>query len=304
MKVTDASTYRNLLNYLDQNTSTLNTLRQRSATGLKLNQASDDPSAVKPALLTRSQLQATDKYLSTIDAASSRLQITDSQLGDAQNLLVRAKEIAVGAGNGTMTAQDRSQLAEQVKGLRESLLSIANTQEGGKYIFAGYQDNQAPFSANSAYNPPTVNNPVLYGGDLNDVKQEVAPGEQVTVGLNGSDVFLGGAGGTDVFAALGTLEQDLRANDPTAVSNDIAGIDAATQQITQYQGKVGLTEQQVDSAKQRVSESQTDLQTMLSKYQDADVMQTISDMTQQETALQAALSVTAQISKLSILNYM
>ena len=304
MKVTDASTYRTLLNYLDQNTSRLNTLREQSASGLKLNQPSDDPSAVKPALQTRSQIQATDQYLKTIDAATSRLQVTDTQLGDAENLLVRAKEIAVNGSNGTLSATDRAQLADQVKGLRESLLSIANTQVGGKYIFAGFKDNQAPFSANPAYNPPTTPNPVVYGGDSGAVKLEVAPGEQVQVGVNGNDVFLGGAGGTDVFASLSNLEQDLRANNTTAISGDIAGIDAASSQISTYQGQVGNTEQQVDSAKQSVSASQTDLQSLLSHYQDADVMQTISDMTQQETALQAALSVTAQISKLSILNYM
>jgi flagellar hook-associated protein 3 FlgL len=46
-----------------------------------------------------------------------------------------------------------------------------------------------------------------------------------------------------------------------------------------------------------------DLQQILSRYQDADAIETFNAIVQQETAFQAALSITSKVSKISILDY-
>ncbi|PID55243.1 hypothetical protein CSB45_16375 [candidate division KSB3 bacterium] len=50
-------------------------------------------------------------------------------------------------------------------------------------------------------------------------------------------------------------------------------------------------------------EVQFDLKQILSRYQDADIIEIFNDIVQQETAYQAALNVTSRISKISILDY-
>jgi flagellar hook-associated protein 3 FlgL len=47
-----------------------------------------------------------------------------------------------------------------------------------------------------------------------------------------------------------------------------------------------------------------DMQAMLSRYEDADLVETITNMTMQETAFKAALDITSRVSRLSILDYM
>jgi len=49
---------------------------------------------------------------------------------------------------------------------------------------------------------------------------------------------------------------------------------------------------------------QIDLQMILSRYQDADAIETFAEITKQETAFQAALSITAKVSQISILDYL
>ena len=46
-----------------------------------------------------------------------------------------------------------------------------------------------------------------------------------------------------------------------------------------------------------------DLEQILSRYQDADAIETFNDIIKQETAFQAALNITAKVSDISILDY-
>ena len=46
-----------------------------------------------------------------------------------------------------------------------------------------------------------------------------------------------------------------------------------------------------------------DLEMILSRYQDADIVETFNEIVQQETTFQAALNVTARISNITILDY-
>jgi flagellar hook-associated protein 3 FlgL len=47
-----------------------------------------------------------------------------------------------------------------------------------------------------------------------------------------------------------------------------------------------------------------DLKQILSRYEDADAIEAFNAIVQQETAFQAALSVTSKVSQLSILDYL
>lgn len=47
-----------------------------------------------------------------------------------------------------------------------------------------------------------------------------------------------------------------------------------------------------------------DLEQILSRYEDADILAVLTEIMQTETAFEGALKVTAQVSRLSILDYM
>jgi flagellar hook-associated protein 3 FlgL len=312
MKVTNMSTYRTLLSNMDRVGSDLNQLRVTSATGKRLTRASDDPASVRPALLTRERMQGTERYLRSMDAALDRMKVQDSNLNQAENLLTRASELVVMSGNGTYGASERLALADEIKGLRESLLAVGNAQVDGKYVFSGYAETTKPFSANPAYNPPIDSRPVLYHGDQGAVRLEISPGEQVTVNLDGQTMLLGDADGdgtpdggmVDAFAVLARIEEGLRANDQAAVTAQLPNLDSALDQMTRYRGQLGNTAQRLATSREHMADVQVDLEEILSRFEDADLAQTLTQMNQQEQALQAAMSVTARISKLSILDYL
>ncbi|MFH0781254.1 MAG: flagellar hook-associated protein FlgL [Pseudomonadota bacterium] len=197
MKVTDNSTYRLMQTNLDRITNALSTLRNQGTTGLKLNKPSDDPGAIRPVLTTRSQLQQNTRYLETMGQSADKMAATDGYLADIENTLVRAKEIAINAVNGSYSTTDLGTLADQIAELRNQLLDTSNAVVDGKYIFAGYQDKTKPFTVNPTYDASTylatnVNTwPVLYHGDNNPTQLEISPGEFLESNLTGNELFMG-----------------------------------------------------------------------------------------------------------------
>jgi flagellar hook-associated protein 3 FlgL len=67
---------------------------------------------------------------------------------------------------------------------------------------------------------------------------------------------------------------------------------------------MGNNAQRVEAAMGHLEEVKIDLKMILSRYEDADIIETLTSLSQQETAFEAALNVTAKVSKLSILNYL
>ncbi len=341
MKVTQNSTYRMLETNLDRITNRLQDLRTQGATGIKLNKPSDDPASIRPVLTTRSQLRTTERYLETMGVSLDKMQSTDGHLKHVENIFQRVKEIGVNAINDAYNIDDLGVLADEVSNLKKELFDAANGKVDGKYIFAGYQENNAPFAENPGYGLPLPGGtgpydptdsttwPVYYQGDAFPTDLEITPGEYLEVNLTGNELFMGvnnpamQAGGpsppaiyasdpgrTDLFSALTRIEEAIRAgnfDDPLGPGGGIEAnldiVDTAADQNRRLRSQLGNRATRVETAIAHQEQVKVDLTQILSRYQDADVIETFNDIVKQETAFQAALNITAKVSDISILEY-
>ncbi len=311
MRTSESSSYRTMLQFLNHNTSRLQEAQVSVASGKKLSKASDNPSGVAPLLLAKTQLQSTDLFMKNSTAAQDRLKSQGTQLGQADSLLARAIELTVASGNGIYGAQERAGIADEIKDLKAEMLGLANSQMNGKYSYGGFADRTAPFVINPAYDPILDPRPVLYNGDNGVAELEIAPAEQMAVNFPGNAVFMGDengdgavdAGQVDIFATLTTLENALRANDQAGATGQLANLYQAQEQIGVYQAKTGNAANRLEHSLAEMEDLQIDLKAVISRYEDVDMAAAISQMAQQEQALQAAMDVTGRISKLSILDY-
>ncbi len=346
MKATEGTTYRMLQSNLGRVTTRLEELRIQGATGLKLNKASDDPSAIRPVLTTRTQIMHTDRYLDTMGVTLDRMQATDGHLDHVENILQRVKEITINSINGAMSKADLDIFADEVAHMKRELLDSANAQVDGKHIFAGYAENTKPFIENPNYNPNPPTDPLnpnppynpadsgtwpyLYMGTPNPTELEITPGERLDSNLTGNDLFMGinnsamvvggpsppaayasDPGRIDIFSVLTRTEEALRAgnvDDPVQAGGglqaNIEDLETAAQQNRRLRSQLGNRAARVEAAMLHQEDVLIDLKQILSRYQDADAIETFNDIAKQETALQAALSITAKVSKISILDYL
>ena len=85
----------------------------------------------------------------TSSASLSTLEL-ETQLDSATELLTRAKELALSAGNGTLTFAQRQSAATELRAKYDQLMGIANSTDGtGQFMFAGYQSACVHFPAPS-----------------------------------------------------------------------------------------------------------------------------------------------------------
>ena len=346
MKATEGTTYRMLQSNLGRITTRLEELRIQGATGTKLTKASDNPSAIRPVLTTRTQIMHTDRYMETMGVTLDKMEATDGHLNHVENILQRIKEIAISSVNGAMSQEDLDTFANEVAHMRDELLDAANAQVDGKYIFSGYAERTKPFIENPNYNPnppidPLNPNPpydptdsttwrYIYVGDPHPTELEITPGELLESNLTGNDLFMGisnstmQAGGPsppaiyasdpdriDIFSVLTRTEEALRAGNIDdslgaggGLQENIENLEIAANQNRRLRSQLGNRAARVDTAMLHQEDVRIDLQQILSRYQDADAIETFNEIMKQETALQAALSITSKVSQISILDYL
>jgi flagellar hook-associated protein 3 FlgL len=259
-------------------------LNAQISSGKRLQSPADDPIAYARAKDLNTVLTATDQYSANIDRANGSLSVAESSLASMEDVLARAKEIALDQANPTYDASQRAVMAQGVQQLIDEMVGLGNTQVDGRYVFAGNKTDASPYDAAGTYS-----------GDSGVRNVEVGNGVQVAENVTG-DQFLGGAGGgVDVFAVLTQLRDALQANDVAGISATIDPLDTAGQQVTQARMTVGFRMDKLQTQSGILSEVKFQTQQMLSSAQDVDMTQAISDLVLRQNTLDVARATLAKI---------
>jgi flagellar hook-associated protein 3 FlgL len=147
----------------------------------------------------------------------------------------------------------------------------------------------------------------------------IAPNSSTSVAIAGtglSDFGMsatnldGASGNIDLFTVLTQTEEAIRAgnvDDLTgpggSIQAQIDNLEVAANQNRGSRSELGNRATRVESAMIHQEDAQIDLQSILSRYQDVDMIEVYNDIIQKESAYQAALSITGRVSQISILDY-
>jgi flagellar hook-associated protein 3 FlgL len=114
--------------------------------------------------------------------ARSSLALVDQALGTSDDLLQDIKQLAINAGNGGLSQQDRLSLATELEGRLDDLVGQANATDGtGGYLFSGYKTGTQPFSRNATG--------AAYAGDQGIRDLQVASSRKLPISTSGSSIF-------------------------------------------------------------------------------------------------------------------
>ena len=204
----DPSYVSGLVVSLDQSTLSEQRLTAELSSGLRVSSLSDDPVAAGQASLLNSAISRDDSFIQTAASLDSLMRVTDSALGSVVTQLTTALSLAVAGNDGTASASNLSALAQQLSGVRDQVVALANTAYQGTYIFSGSQATIRPYTVDATTSPATT----TYNGDACVGKVVTENGQQIQTSLSGSTVF--SAPGADVMAALNSLIADFSREQP------------------------------------------------------------------------------------------
>lgn len=145
MRITENMRFNAMVGNLFSNLALNNDLAEKIASQKKVNRASDDPLSATKIITIRQSKTAIEQYTKNIDSCKTWLSATESTLSGAFDLLKTVDEIAVGAVGADASTQKIA--ADNIQAIIDSMLSLANTKWGDRYLFSGSREGAEPFAA-------------------------------------------------------------------------------------------------------------------------------------------------------------
>jgi flagellar hook-associated protein 3 FlgL len=326
-RVSENQNVRQLVTNALENKRRLNDLSNQLTTGQRVNKPSD---SVDAGSIARYQtlIGKVDSYGVAISQAKSFLEYQDGVVGQATEIIVRAKEIAQQAANETLSAESRAQLAEEVYQLRDQMASLANSTYQGRYVYGGTDDDDPPYDKVTYDEPATgpARDRYAFDGELGTAAGKsfkVTDEISVTLTTPAQEVFGSSIEGLErlsrSLAGFKTLPLPSGTPDGTGAAyvfpdeyhvqtEDIRGaIDlfnkARDTELIPERVSLGGRLRRLETGQALLDLTKNSAKEVLSRLQDADETEVAANLQQAQTALQASYSVTAKVLRMTILDY-
>lgn len=102
---------------------------ERLSSGLKINNAKDNPAGLAMAKRMNAQLEGLSKASQNASDGISIIETADGALSEIQEMVQRMNELAVKASTGTLTDADRETVQDEITALSEEIERIADATE-------------------------------------------------------------------------------------------------------------------------------------------------------------------------------
>ena len=181
----------NAIRFSAQHTADIREFQEQISSGLRVQNASDDPIAYRQITSLTSRLTELASDKTSLNTANSILNTSVVQIEEFSAIMTSAKSLAQN-GIQASSASERNAFALEVDGLLTRLKTLGESEFGGSFLFGGTRSTSVPFT----FSDPTVEGGTLqadYHGSQESSRAFV--GEAVSV-----DTYYVG---TDVFAAAG-----------------------------------------------------------------------------------------------------
>ena len=269
-------------------------------TGLKINQISDDPSAVPNILQVQADVSQNDQITSNLTRVNTETSSAETALSDAVTQLEQAQSLAAEGATDFASSDTRQELAAQMGDVLQNLVSLSNTSVEGRYIFAGDDDQQQPYTIDMTQTEPVS----AYLGSPSTRQIQAPDGTMFSVSESAQDIFDSPTEANNVFDAVNNARLALLNNDDSALTDAQAQLSTAGSYLNDQLAFYGTVQDQVTNATNDADSISTSLQTELSGIQDADETQSITDLTMAQTQEEAALSSEAALPQKTLFDYL
>ncbi len=306
MRISTAFAFDNTVATLQRRQAALVEGQEQMTSGKRVRKPSDDPAAAAQAERALAQLTRSQSLQRALDTSRQAMELTESALGAAGDVLQQVREQVVAAGNGTYSDAERRSIAVVLRGMRDELFSIANRSDGaGRYLFGGQGSDEPPF----------LDAPGGVSYSAANGQARAAPGEAAPLTIDGQQAWLQAAdpanpGATlSLFDVLDRVVTELgtpgltKAQVGAAVSAGLRDLDAGAENLGAWRSRSGESLNRIAGMSERLSQTTLDAQRARSDAEDLDMLQAISDFQNRQTGYDAALKTYSIVQKMSLFDH-
>lgn len=274
--------------------------QRQIASGIRVENVSDEPDSVSTILQVRADVSSNDQILSNLSRVKTETDTAEQSVSSAVSLVERARVLGAQGSTGTATAESRTSLADEVGAILEQVVGLTRTSVEGRYIFSGDSDHVAPYSVDLSADPPVS----AYAGSALTRQVQHPNGTRFSVGTTAQAIFDSDQAGKNVFKALSDLRTGLSNSDPALLSTAMSDIGSSLDYLNSQLATYGTVQKKVADATAFGNERKVQLQTHLTSVQEADLTESIVELTQAQLQQSAALQAQAKMPRSSLFDFL
>jgi flagellin len=261
---------------LAKNARELNTAMTQLSTGVRINSAKDDASGLAISNRMTSQINGLGAAVKNANDAVSMIATAEGALDEVTEMLQRMRELAVQAGTGSMSSDDRTYLNNEFAALRSEIDRIAD---------------------NTEWNGNTILNGTAGGTSASSVTFQVGVdgGQTIAVDFgNITDASGGDMNGISASVITGTTA----ASGQTNATSAITALDTAIEAVSTQRSAFGAGSNRLEHAIDNLTNVQTNAEASRSRILDTDYAQSTSELARTQIIQQAGTAMLAQANQL------
>ena len=264
---------------LMRNERALNTAMEQLSTGKKINSAADNASGLAISTRMTSQIRGLDQAVRNANDAISMISTAEGALEEITAMLQRMRELAVQAGTGTTSTEDRDYLNQEYTHLLAEIDRVANnTQWNGRDILDGNAAGSGQGTSVAFQVGMNPSQTISVGfGDF------TSAGNGVMTSLNG---FTLNSGSSSIASSI------------TAASNVITAADVALEAVSTQRATFGAVSNRLTHAIDNLTNVKTEAEAARSRILDTDYAQSTSELARTQIIQQAGTAMLAQANQL------
>lgn len=307
MRVSTNHLLNNMMKGVGNQLSCLNKLSQDITTGKRVRKPSDDPVAASRGLALRALRSGLEQHKNNVADSRDWLLATETALMNLNDLFEQAGVLVLDAANQTRSDKDKEAFVQELDRIIEEAVAVLNTRHDERFIFSGLATTTKPFALENG-------EIVYYGADDADGRKEieVEPGMTMQINTNGKLAFmtdLVGAGDRSVVQTLVDIREHVAQSysSPTFhddLAQDIDAIALVQDHILNHVTGVGAKVRNLQRVSAKLSQNEVEIESLLSKTEDADIAKAVVELELQRTVYMAILYSTSDIMKTSLLDYL
>lgn len=339
-RVSENSNYHAVNYAVGKTKARLEDLQLKGASLKRIQRPSDDPLSNVDVMVKKSQNTDAEQYLRSLNFAQTNLNLTENILDELTNIMVKAKELAIGQSSDVYNVDVRKGVAKEIQQLRLQALSLANKRVGNRYLFGGQKVLTKPFEGDGTYK-----------GDKQKIFVEINKDVFVPINLSGAEIFFDQPRNTDykiivpdaqgnmpidpeanpgpqdtkidrsiasvnvandpaqapvqssIFDELKTLENALITNNPDIVQSLLEQLDRSTDRIISLRTEIGALTNTVSNAEGNIEKMKLLNEEHRSKMEDADVAELFSNLQKDQDVLKATYKSSSQLMSQKLMDF-
>jgi len=298
MRVANKTLYDSVIQRLGTVSSEMMEANEVVSSTKRINNLSDDPVGLVSVLDLRSSLANVDQIDRNIQVGKNWLSSGESALNQVEELMVSTKELVVQMSTATVSDTERQNAVGLVDGYLKQIISLGNSQVGGRYIFGGTNTETTPFVLNAA------GTQVDYFGNDTPFSIKMGKDTNIEIGRDGEDIFGENWDDDNFFKTLIDLKTYLQTNNVTEIQGTLDKLDSHLSTLRAVISDIGGKTTRMEVKENVIRELEIAYKDRKSSIEDADITEAIMILESKELAYNAALRSSAKVMQLSLVNFL